>query len=144
MGARATKKNEEYRQVSGNSELYSDFANSFFPHPNTGQVTRRRNVDSVKQSLRNLILTNKYERLRNPTFGGNIQRYLFEDANDITAYEIKSDIEYLVKEYEPRVKLIEVKVDPSPDNNAMSVFIRFGVFTFTEETSLDIELYRVR
>lgn len=144
MGARTTKNNEEYKQVSGNSELYSDFTNSFLPHPNTGQVTRRRNVDSVKQSLRNLILTNKYERLRNPTFGGNIRRYLFEDVNDITAYEIKSDIEYLVKEYEPRVRLIEVRVDPSENNNAMNVFIRFGVFSFTEDTSLDIQLYRVR
>lgn len=144
MGARTTKNNEEYKQVSGNSELYSDFTNSFLPHPNTGQVTRRRNVDSVKQSLRNLILTNKYERLRNPTFGGNIRRYLFEDVNDITAYEIKSDIEYLIKEYEPRVRLIEVRVDPSENNNAMNVFIRFGVFSFTEDTSLDIQLYRVR
>jgi phage baseplate assembly protein W len=89
-------------------------------------------------------LTNKYERLRNPTFGGNIRRYLFEDVNDITAYEIKSDIEYLIKEYEPRVRLIEVRVDPSENNNAMNVFIRFGVFSFTEDTSLDIQLYRVR
>lgn len=144
MGARTTKENERYRQIAGESELYSDITNSFLPHPNTGQVTRRKNEDSVKQSLRNLILTNKYERLRNPTYGGNIRRYLFEDVNDITAGEIEDSIKYLIETYEPRVRLIEVKVQPFPDDNAMNVFIRFGIYAYTEDTTLDLQLYRVR
>ena len=144
MGARITKTNEEFRQVSGNAEVYSDFANSFLPHPSTGQISRRRNVDSVKQSLRNLILTNKYERLRNPEFGGNIRRYLFEDMNEITAVEVRMDIEYLIKTYEPRCRIIEVNVDSAPDNNSLSVSIRFGVYTVVEDDTLELTLYRVR
>ena len=96
-------------------------------------------------ALRNLILTNKYERLRNPDFGGNLRRYLFEPFDDdrIPA-EIKQAIEELVELYEPRVRLLDVDVQSNEDLNAMNVRIQFSIITSQTDESLDITLYRVR
>ncbi len=77
MGVKTAKGYEEYQNSAKNRDLFSDFNQSFLPHPNTGQIIRKTNVDAVKMSLRNLVLTNKYERLRNPSFDGKIQNMKF-------------------------------------------------------------------
>jgi phage baseplate assembly protein W len=144
MGARIVKDNEEYKQSGASYEVYSDFTHTFLPHPNTGQVTRRTNIDAVKMAIRNLVLTNKYERLRNPTFGGNIRRYLFEPFIAGTAPEIESNIKSLIETYEPRAKVISVKAIPQEDQNAMIVNIQFYVVISEQEQEMNLTLYRVR
>lgn len=144
MSARKATKYEEFQQTAAETDVYSDFDTSFLPHPFTGQITRRKNVDSVKMSLRNLILTNKYERLRNPEFGGNVRRFLFETFTPTTAPELETEIEYLVKNHEPRAQLIQVKVTPDEDNNAMNINIVFRTNLVQENQNIDLTLYRVR
>jgi len=144
MSARKATKYEEFQQTADLTDVYSDFDAIFLPHPFTGQITRRKNVDAVKMALRNLILTNKYERLRNPDFGGNIRRYLFETFSENTAPEIEDEIKYLVRTYEPRVQLIETKVTPDEDNNAMNIRILFRTNLVRENQEVELTLYRVR
>ena len=144
MSARKATKYEEFQQTADLTDVYSDFDAIFLPHPFTGQITRRKNVDAVKMALRNLILTNKYERLRNPDFGGNIRRYLFETFSENTAPEIEDEIKYLVRTYEPRVQLIETKVTPDEDNNAMNIRILFRTNLVQENQEVELTLYRVR
>lgn len=138
------KNNEEYLQSGARSEIYSDFLQSFIPHPNTGQITRKTNVDAVKMSIRNLILTNKYERLRNPRLGGNVRRYLFEPMTPETSFEVKQEIQMIIDNYEPRAKVIEIKVTPDEEKNTLYVSIEFYVITSEEPQKVDITLYRVR
>jgi len=95
-------------------------------------------------SLRNLILTNKYERLRNPEFGGNIRRYLFETFTPSTATEIEDEIKYMVRNYEPRVQLLDTKVTPDEDNNTMNIRIIFRTNLVSERQEVELTLYRVR
>lgn len=144
MSARKATQYDEYQQTGTNTDVYSDFDNTFLPHPLTGQITRRKNVDAVKMALRNLILTNKYERLRNPEFGGNIRRYLFETFTPTTATEIEDHIKYLVRNYEPRVRLIETKVTPNEEQNAMNIRIIFATNLVQENQEVELTLYRVR
>jgi phage baseplate assembly protein W len=144
MGARIVKDNEEYKQSGASYEVYSDFTHTFLPHPNTGQITRRTNIDAVKMAIRNLVLTNKYERLRNPQFGGNIRRYLFERFIETTAPEIEFDIKQLIERYEPRAKVISVTATPQEDLNAMIVTIQFYIAMVESEQEMDLTLYRVR
>ena len=94
--------------------------------------------------MRNLILTNKYERLRNPDFGGNITKYLFEPFDDVITQEIETHIEQLVEKYEPRVRLLEVKVTANEEQNMINVNIFFSVLSTQTDATLDITLYRVR
>lgn len=144
MSARKVTKYEEFQQSGSATEVYSDFDNAFLPHPFTGQITRRTNVDAVKMALRNLIFTNKYERLRNPQFGGSIQKYLFENINRSTAIEIENDIKYLIENYEPRVRLIQVKATPIEENNALSIKIIFATNLEQGNQEVELTLYRVR
>lgn len=144
MSARKATQYEEFQQTGTNTDVYSDFDNSFLPHPFTGQITRRKNVDSVKMALRNLILTNKYERLRNPEFGGNVRRFLFETFSATTASEIEQHIKYLIRNYEPRIRPLEIKVTPDEDNNAMNIRIIFSTNLAQENQEVELTLYRVR
>jgi phage baseplate assembly protein W len=144
MGARIVKDNEEYKQSGASYEVYSDFTHTFLPHPNTGQITRRTNVEAVRSSIRNLVLTNKYERLRNPTFGGNVRRFLFEPFIAGTAPEIELNIKSLIETYEPRAKVISVKAIPQEDQNAMIVNIQFYITISEQEQEMNLTLYRVR
>jgi uncharacterized protein len=144
MGARIEKGNEQYKQSGASFEVYSDFTHTFLPHPNTGQLVRRTNIDAVKYAIRNLVLTNKYERLRNPEFGGNIRRYLFEPFIQGTAPEIEANVKWLIETYEPRAKVISVKATPNEDQNSMIVSLQFYVNNTEQMQEMDLTLYRVR
>lgn len=144
MSARRATKFDEFKQGGAESDIYSDFDSAFLPHPFSGQIARRTDVDSVKMALRNLILTNKYERLRNPEFGGNIRRYLFETFTETTGPEIEEEIRSLIRNYEPRVQIVELIVTPLEDQNAMSVRLVFKTNMIQDNQNLDITLYRVR
>lgn len=144
MSARKATKYEEFQLTGTNTDVYSDFDSTFLPHPFTGQITRRKNVDSVKMALRNLILTNKYERLRNPEFGGNIRRFLFETFTETTAKEIEEHIKYLIRNYEPRIRPLQIKVTPDEEKNTMSVLIVFSTNLSQENQEIELTLYRVR
>ncbi len=69
MGVKTALKDDEFKQLNKDRDIYSDFNHTFLPHPFTNQISRKTNVDAIKLSMRNLILTNKFERLRNPAFG---------------------------------------------------------------------------
>lgn len=144
MGARIAKNNQEFRQQAADFELYSDFNHSFLPHPFTGQISRVSDVDSVSQSLRNLILTNKYERLRNPDFGGNIRRYLFEQFKPTTSIELQQRIEDMINRFEKRARVIEVDVEDDPDRNAIAITIVYSIRKVEQQQRLNLTLYRVR
>lgn len=144
MGVKTARKNEEYQNVADNRDLYSDFNHIFLPHPNTRQIARKTNVDAVKLAVRNLILTNKYERLRNPDFGGNIRRYLFEPIEREAEIEIQNDIKALIETFEPRARVIEVYAKAAEDANSIYVRITFSVLTSPAEQEVDLTLYRVR
>ena len=144
MGVRTATKNDEYRITGKSDDFYSDFNHTFLPHPNTGQISRKVNVDAVKLALRNLILTNKYERLRNPEFGTNIRRFLFETYDGFIEEELKSEITRAVETFEPRVKLIEVDVQTQPDDNSIFINIEFAIVSSQNTDNLELVLYRVR
>lgn len=144
MGIKTALKNDEYKVTGKPTDTYSDFNHTFLPHPNTGQISRKTNVDAVKLSLRNLILTNKYERLRNPAFGTNIRRFLFETYDGFIEDELRSEITRAVETFEPRVRLIEIDVQTQPDDNSIYINIEFAVISSQNTSNLELVLYRVR
>lgn len=124
--------------------LYSDFLTNLNPHPNTKRIVIASDAEAVKRSIRNLILTNKYERLYNPRFGGNIRKYLFEPASAILANTIKDDIKEVIKNYEKRARVEDVIVSAFPDDSAYSITIIFSIRNVAQPIRLDLTLYRVR
>ena len=94
-------------------ELFTDFLDSFAMSPFSGQLALAKNENSVKQSIKNLILTNFGERLFNPLFGSDVNRTLFEmnyvEDLDILEQRIRLSIE----NFEPRAILKDVIVKSS-------------------------------
>ena len=133
-----------------NKTSYRDFDLSFRKHPVTGKLLMKKDDEAVKQAVRNLVLTNKYERPFQPEFGGDVRSKLFENFSPFIQSNMENRINTTLKNFEPRVKIMDdigvdtVSVLPYPDYNGMNVTIRFKVIASLSDISLDINLNRVR
>jgi phage baseplate assembly protein W len=124
--------------------FYSDLLVKFDAHPETGYLTRSTDAQAIKRALRNLILTNKGERLYQPKIGCSIRRVLFEDISAVSSDMLKTFISDAIASYEPRVKLIEVLVEPNETYNLYEVSIIYEIINNSVPQALSLTLYRVR
>ena len=124
--------------------IYSDLNISFAKHPVTKKLSVLKNDDAVKRALKNLILTNKYERPYDPAFGGDIRNRLFDNFDNMTKYDISKDIQEIVANYEPRVKLLSVDVNATPNLNSLNISIIFRVVNSSEPIKLEFIVERLR
>ena len=124
--------------------IYSDIPISFTAHPITGNVKKSINRDAVKNSVRNIILTNHGERFFKPKFGGNVTSKLFENASKFTEFNTARSIRIALANYEPRAEVIKVKVTANPDTNNLTVSLKFRVTNDPEPITLDVLLERIR
>tara|TARA_B100002019_G_scaffold283492_1_gene289958 strand:+ start:1136 stop:1531 length:396 start_codon:yes stop_codon:yes gene_type:complete len=123
---------------------FSDLNLTFNPHPVTGKLSVLENNEAVKRSIRNIVLTNHYERPYQPTFGGNIRTQLFEQLDGLTTSEIKNDIEIAINNFEPRAELFDIDVTPGSNENGVDVTIVFRVINQAEPVTVKFFLERVR
>jgi phage baseplate assembly protein W len=125
---------------------YRDFDLSFRCHPVTGKLIIKKEDEAVKQSVKNLVLTNKYERPFRPEFGGDVRSRLFDLYTGFTQMDYQDLISTAIKNYEPRVLLGDnsVEVKNYTDQNALGITIRFKVISSLSDLSLDINLNKVR
>ena len=140
MASRADK----FTQLEKKQELFSDFLTDFARHPITNALARTTNEDSIRQSIRNLIMTNLGERLFEPTVGSNVLASLFEPNDTITAENIAFHVNLTITQNEPRANLLDVVVTPSPDENSFAVSVVFSVLNNTTPITLNLILRRVR
>jgi phage baseplate assembly protein W len=124
--------------------IYKDLDLSFTPHPGTGDVGMKFDINSVKQSLRILLLTANGERPFNYRIGSPIYKMLFEPMDLLTANLLESEITLLVKQFEPRCKLEKVVVSPNFDLNQYDITIRFYVVGTPDPITYSTFLKRAR
>jgi len=124
--------------------VYSDFFTDFTAHINTGQLNKKTNEDAVKQSVRNLLLTDHYERPFQPEIGCNLRGLLFENFTPDLQLLAKKYITETITQYEPRAILLNIQVVPHIDKNALHVAILFKIINATTPTRLDLILERTR
>jgi phage baseplate assembly protein W len=130
--------------LSTPNKLYKDIDFSFTAHPETGDVLKKIDNNAIKQSATSLINTAFGERPFNPDLGSSLRALLFEPIDFITTEAIKKSIEYTLTNFEPRVVLDSVTVDPFEDKNAYEVSIYFSVIGINQPTSVSITLERLR
>jgi phage baseplate assembly protein W len=123
---------------------YKDLDLDFFRKPGNKDISRKIGEEAVKRSIRNLILTNFYDRLFQPVIGSNVQKLLFENFTEVTAILISNAIKEVIANFEPRVEVLAVNVIPAPDDNAFTANIVFRVLNRTEPYVLDVFLERIR
>lgn len=124
--------------------LFSDLESSFFTTSGKKDVSLITDEDSVKTSIKNILLTDRGERFFNPTFGSNIKALLFEDISPATEIALKNFIVTSIENFEPRANLLDVIVNPLVDENAYYVSITFSTINSIEPIQLEILLNRVR
>jgi phage baseplate assembly protein W len=113
-------------------------------HPVTGKMIARKNVDSIKQALKCLILTDRGERPFRPHFGSDIRQRLFDLMDPSIANSIEFDIKTAIKNYEERAELLAVSVDGDPDTNNLRVNITFRPINTQVPSTLVLTLEAVR
>jgi len=127
------------------AQLYSDIDLFFGPKIGSKDVSKVTNITAVKRSVRNLILTNFYEKPFHPEIGSGVRDILFEPMTPITAYILTMKIEEVIDNFEPRAKLVGVRATPNLDNNAYNVTIEFYVVNApTELVNMEVLLERLR
>ena len=127
-----------------NEVQYRDFDITFRANPITGQLNILKNNAAVKRALRNLILTDKFERPFRPSFGSTVKQSLFENIDSLTESNVKDAIARAIRDHEPRVELLEVRVNATPENNSLQVTIYFRVQNQAEPDELSLVLERIR
>jgi len=125
-------------------KIYSDIDFNFTRKPSGGDVALSYDTQAVIRSMRNLLLTNNFERPFNSEIGSNINALLFEPMSSLTASQIKNSVLHVINRFEPRVEVESVVVTPVPDNNYYSVDITFFLLNATQSTTLSLILERNR
>jgi phage baseplate assembly protein W len=123
---------------------YSDLDLTFTMHPIKKDIVLSVDDQAVIRSIRNLVLTNHYERPFHPEIGSNVRKLLFEPISPLTANYIQREIEDTIRNYEPRAKLQQVIVQIEPDANFYSAIISFYINNRTEPTTINFVLQRLR
>ena len=124
--------------------IFKDIPLSFNAHPVTGLIKALTNREAVKQSVKNIVLTNHYERPYNPFLGGDVLSKLFEPMTSITEYEVTTNIKQALENFEPRADVLEVVVDAKEDLNVLEVSITFNIINEIDPGTVNVLLERVR
>ena len=135
--------NLETSIIVSRTKKFSDIDISFTAKPN-GEIYKKLDAAAVKQSVKNIVLTNYYEKPFQPYFGGNVSAMLFEMADGTTTSSLQESIKNAIESYEPRALIREINVVPQPDYNSINVTIVFQVVNSREQVTLSTTLSRLR
>ena len=109
------------------SKGFKDLSMSFKFNPLSGDLIALKNENAIARSVRNIVLTTPGEKIHDPYFGSNVNALLFENLDVICAVAIRDVIENSLKNYEPRIVLEEILVDPDYDMNQFDVTITYRI-----------------
>ena len=130
--------------VISRSPDYSDLDLDFIAHPTTKDVAVKTGADAIKRSVRNLILTNFYEKPFRPSIGSNALKLLFDNITPLVSTFLESAVAEVIRNYEPRVEVLNVRVTPDYDNNGYNLRLDFRVINKNEPLTVTIFLERIR
>ena len=109
------------------SKSFKDLSMSFKFNPLSGDLITLKNENAIARAVRNIVLTSPGEKLFDPDFGSSVSEILFENVDEITAVSIQDEIRNCLNNYEPRVDLVDVNVDPNFDENQFDVKITYRI-----------------
>lgn len=136
----AQRTNNSSRSV----KTYSDLNLNFTRNPATGDVARLTDIEAVKRSVRNLILTNQFERPFHPEIGSSVRALLFENVTPLNAILLEDRIREVIINFEERAQITNVRVIDDADRNGYRVIINFQVLNSVENVSITEFLQRLR
>lgn len=134
------------KSIGGNtfkkSKSFKDVAVNFSKNPFTDDLSVVNNDNSIKQAVKNLILTTPGEKPFQPLVGSSVNRLLFEPLDAFTADAIEDEIRTTINQYEPRVALTSVVVTPVFDQNKLNVEIEYQIVGLPIVETIEFVLQR--
>ena len=136
---------ERQNESTLNVKTYRDLDLFFTRRSRDSDVNVLTNVTAVKRSVRNLILTNFYEKPFHPEIGSVVRDLLFEIVSPLTAIAVAQSVEDVINNYEPRALLLGIDVIDNIDANAYDITVTFEVINAPGEiVQLDVLLEALR
>lgn len=129
--------------TSSVTRTYKDLDLTFAKRP-SGDVYKKVDAAAVKQSVKNILMTNFGEKPFQPYFGGNLNEFLFNLNTEFDDVQIVEDVKNAIRNYEPRAVVKEVKAVMQDDSYAIQVSVVFQVVSTNEVTRVDVSLTRLR
>jgi len=126
------------------TRVFSDLDLNFTAHPVTRDVGRKYDDEAIKQSVKNLVLTQNHERPFHSEIGSQLRGLLFEPATPMLNILLKRAISDTIINFEPRVKLLDVIIQLSADTNSVYVTIEFSIINTTRPITVNMVLMRTR
>jgi len=124
--------------------FYSDFTTNMDPHPDKKDLLRNTNEDAVVTSIKNLLMTFRFERLNKPLIGSGLRKMLFEPIGIFTEAAIREAILNTIENFEPRANITDLIVTGDPDNNLYNVSLTFTTINRADPVTIQLLLHRVR
>jgi len=109
------------------SKGFKDLSASFQTNPLSNDFIALKNESAIARSVRNLVLTIQGERPFQPVLGTGVNNLLFDNMDKLTASAIRSEIRTTIENYEPRVEINEILVDPDFEGNAFHVTLQYFI-----------------
>lgn len=123
---------------------FIDLDLNFIANPATGDVSKKYDVNAIKQSVKSLVMTNHYEKPFHPEIGSQVQSLLFEPFSPLLQGMLQQAIINTITNFEPRVRLIDIDVLLNPDNHTVYITIEFSIVNTQQPITVDFMLQRTR
>ncbi len=130
--------------MPSSTRQFADLDLNFTPHPVTGDVGFKKDENAVKQAVKNLVLTQNFERPFHSEIGSSLRSLLFEPATPMTKEILRKTISDTITNFEPRVELIDVEIRYTLDDTAVDVRIIFKIVNTFTPIDVNLTLERTR
>lgn len=130
--------------IKRRKSLYSDFHKDLTINPISKDLAVKKDEEAVKESLKNLLLTDQGERLFQPNLGSDIRATLFENNTPMAIKLLEEKVRSVINNFEPRVNIIEIIIKSEYDENRIQITIYFNVRNVNAPLSVTVFLERTR
>ncbi len=130
--------------MARNTRTFTDLDLNFIANPVTGDVSRKYDEEAIKQSIKNLVGLNHFEKPFHPEIGSQVSALLFEPFSPMLQAMLQRAITNTITNFEPRVDLTGVKVALNPDNHTVYVSVQFRIINTESPLTVDFTLQRTR
>lgn len=144
LGDKSVIRNVSRSSVTSRKKGWADLDLSLQLHPIRKDIMTLKDDNAIRNAVKNLLVTNFYERPFNSTIGANLRALLFEPADTLTKINIRENITEVIRRYEPRVSINDIKIQDNSMTNSYKITVFFLIKEFDTDQSVEIVLRRLR
>lgn len=135
---------KNFRTNASDNVLYSDLDLSFVPHPLTGDLTPKINVDAISRCLHTIPELNQFDIPYDSSKATSVRNLLFQPVNQLTSAQIQTQLEFLIKKMEPRASIVSIQVTEDSEFVGYDISVTYTIASLALTDTVTFYLQRVR